>query len=299
MLVPSLTRSLGNSETKPAGEVSIQSRPLAGWGPLPTYPPRYWAPACTTHPPVLAGFEDGQHPHPRKEHIANQEQIVYICFLAKSTALVVGSPNPGHKEWEQSPLPLSVSSKVPPWISRRPWMPRSRSRARFRPGLDRAARQERQVDGRGDGLDRLARPRYRARHRSIAARPDGRDLRAESPPAGATCALDTWPRRRRRAACAFVDAEHALDPVYARKLGVKVDDLLISQQDTGDRRWKFATRWCARRDQRAGDRFGCRADAPCRVQRPDGRRPARQPGPPDEPGAAQAHRLDQPAPTPS
>ncbi|MGD9784445.1 MAG: ATPase domain-containing protein, partial [Hyphomicrobiaceae bacterium] len=34
--------------------------------------------------------------------------------------------------------------------------------------------------------------------------------------------------------CAFVDAEHALDPVYARKLGVKVEDLLISQPDTGE-----------------------------------------------------------------
>ncbi|MEM9601900.1 MAG: recombinase RecA [Pseudomonadota bacterium] len=33
---------------------------------------------------------------------------------------------------------------------------------------------------------------------------------------------------------AFVDAEHALDPTYARKLGVDVDDLLISQPDTGD-----------------------------------------------------------------
>jgi len=33
---------------------------------------------------------------------------------------------------------------------------------------------------------------------------------------------------------AFVDAEHALDPVYAKKLGVDVDDLLISQPDTGD-----------------------------------------------------------------
>ncbi|MBX2886136.1 MAG: recombinase RecA [Granulosicoccus sp.] len=33
---------------------------------------------------------------------------------------------------------------------------------------------------------------------------------------------------------AFVDAEHALDPVYARKLGVDVDELLISQPDTGD-----------------------------------------------------------------
>ncbi|MCE8008228.1 recombinase RecA [Aestuariivita sp.] len=34
--------------------------------------------------------------------------------------------------------------------------------------------------------------------------------------------------------CAFVDAEHALDPQYARKLGVDVDELLISQPDTGE-----------------------------------------------------------------
>ena len=34
--------------------------------------------------------------------------------------------------------------------------------------------------------------------------------------------------------CAFIDAEHALDPVYAAKLGVQVDDLLISQPDTGE-----------------------------------------------------------------
>ncbi|KJS34747.1 MAG: recombinase RecA [Rhodospirillaceae bacterium BRH_c57] len=34
--------------------------------------------------------------------------------------------------------------------------------------------------------------------------------------------------------CAFVDAEHALDPVYARKLGVNLDDLLISQPDAGE-----------------------------------------------------------------
>ncbi|WP_019677592.1 recombinase RecA [Arsukibacterium perlucidum] len=34
--------------------------------------------------------------------------------------------------------------------------------------------------------------------------------------------------------CAFIDAEHALDPVYAKKLGVKVEDLLVSQPDTGE-----------------------------------------------------------------
>ena len=34
--------------------------------------------------------------------------------------------------------------------------------------------------------------------------------------------------------CAFIDAEHALDPAYAKKLGVNIDDLVISQPDTGE-----------------------------------------------------------------
>jgi recombination protein RecA len=40
--------------------------------------------------------------------------------------------------------------------------------------------------------------------------------------------------------CAFVDAEHALDPIYARKLGVNVSDLLISQPDTGEQALEIA-----------------------------------------------------------
>ena len=40
--------------------------------------------------------------------------------------------------------------------------------------------------------------------------------------------------------CAFIDAEHALDPIYARKLGVNVDDLLISQPDTGEQALEIA-----------------------------------------------------------
>ena len=40
--------------------------------------------------------------------------------------------------------------------------------------------------------------------------------------------------------CAFVDAEHALDPVYAAKLGVNIDDLLISQPDTGEQALEIA-----------------------------------------------------------
>lgn len=40
--------------------------------------------------------------------------------------------------------------------------------------------------------------------------------------------------QKQGATCAFVDAEHALDPDYAAKLGVNVDDLLVSQPDTGE-----------------------------------------------------------------
>src|ERR1700684_1406694 len=40
--------------------------------------------------------------------------------------------------------------------------------------------------------------------------------------------------------CAYIDAEHAMDPVYARAIGVNVDDLLISQRDTGEQALEIA-----------------------------------------------------------
>ena len=40
--------------------------------------------------------------------------------------------------------------------------------------------------------------------------------------------------------CAFIDAEHALDSTYAEKLGVKIDDLLVSQPDTGEQALEIA-----------------------------------------------------------
>ncbi|MBU6358183.1 MAG: recombinase RecA [Rhodospirillales bacterium] len=46
--------------------------------------------------------------------------------------------------------------------------------------------------------------------------------------------------QKRGGTCAFVDAEHALDPIYARKLGVDVDNLLISQPDTGEQALEIA-----------------------------------------------------------
>ncbi|WP_142847849.1 recombinase RecA [Telmatospirillum sp. J64-1] len=46
--------------------------------------------------------------------------------------------------------------------------------------------------------------------------------------------------QRKGGTCAFIDAEHALDPVYARKLGVNLDDLLISQPDAGEQALEIA-----------------------------------------------------------
>ncbi len=56
-----------------------------------------------------------------------------------------------------------------------------------------------------------------------------------------TLALHTVAEAQKKGGiCAFIDAEHALDPVYARKLGVVVNDLLISQPDTGEQALEIA-----------------------------------------------------------
>jgi recombination protein RecA len=46
--------------------------------------------------------------------------------------------------------------------------------------------------------------------------------------------------QKKGGACAFVDAEHALDPVYAKKLGVNIDELIVSQPDTGEQALEIA-----------------------------------------------------------
>ena len=46
--------------------------------------------------------------------------------------------------------------------------------------------------------------------------------------------------QRQGGVAAFIDAEHALDPIYAQKLGVKIDDLIVSQPDTGEQALEIA-----------------------------------------------------------
>ena len=80
--------------------------------------------------------------------------------------------------------------------------------------------------------------------------------------------------------CAYIDAEHAMDPVYARAIGVDVDELLITQPDTGEQALEIAdmldalrcarrawssTRW---RPSRPGPRSRARWATPTSACRP-------------------------------
>ncbi len=77
----------------------------------------------------------------------------------------------------------------------------------------------------------------------IGGLPRGRILEIYGPESSGktTLALHAIAEAQRRGGtCAFVDAEHALDPIYARKLGVDVDNLLISQPDAGEQALEIA-----------------------------------------------------------
>ncbi len=77
----------------------------------------------------------------------------------------------------------------------------------------------------------------------IGGLPRGRVIEIYGPESSGktTMALHTVAEAQKKGGvCAFVDAEHALDPVYARKLGVHLDDLLISQPDTGEQALEIA-----------------------------------------------------------
>ena len=71
----------------------------------------------------------------------------------------------------------------------------------------------------------------------VGGLPKGRIIEIYGPESSGktTLALHVIAEEQRKGGiCAFVDAEHALDPSYARKLGVDVDEMLISQPDAGE-----------------------------------------------------------------
>ena len=69
---------------------------------------------------------------------------------------------------------------------------------------------------------------------------------------------------------AFIDAEHALDPTYAEKLGVKVDDLLVSQPDRRAGAGNLRHAGALGGGRRVGGGFGCCAGAEGRARRRNG-----------------------------
>ena len=94
--------------------------------------------------------------------------------------------------------------------------------------------------------------------------------------------------------CAYIDAEHAMDPIYAKAIGVDIDQLLISQPDTGEQALEIGDMLV-----RSGALDVVVIDSVAaltpraEIEGEMGDTPRRPAGPPDEPGAAQAHRQPQ------
>ena len=77
----------------------------------------------------------------------------------------------------------------------------------------------------------------------IGGLPKGRNVELYGPESSgkSTLAMHVVAEAQRNGGvCAYIDAEHAMDPVYARAIGVNVDDLLISQPDTGEQALEIA-----------------------------------------------------------
>src|SRR5271154_5382602 len=85
----------------------------------------------------------------------------------------------------------------------------------------------------------------------IGGLPRGRIVEIYGPESSGKSTLATHvvaEAQRNGGICAYIDAEHAMDPVYAAAIGVNVDDLLISQPDTGEQALEITdmlTRWGA------------------------------------------------------
>ena len=180
-----------------------------------------------------------------------------------------------------------------PMDKRRRWTRRSARSRRLRQGLDHEARRRRR--DRTSRRSRPARSGSTSRSASAACRAAASSRSTARNRSGkTTLALHVVAEAQKKGGvCAFIDAEHALDPVYARKLGVNIDELLISQPDTGEQALEIAETLVrsgaidvlvidsvAALVPRA-EIEGEMGDAACRAA-----------GAPDEPGAAQADRLN-------
>src|SRR5499427_6153299 len=191
-------------------------------------------------------MERGQHPSEEWEHIANREQIVYGSFVGSEGAKPVSDIDcRSFESWSyrseqmaQPALRVVEGSSV------------DKSKA-----LDAALSQIERNFGKGS-IMRLGKANRSMDVETVSTGslgldialgigglPRGRVVEIYGPESSGktTLALHCLAEAQKKGGiCAFIDAEHALDPIYARKLGVNVDELLISQPDAGEQALEIA-----------------------------------------------------------
>ena len=181
------------------------------------YEPLHWwnhAVEAAENPVIPGNFSD----RPRAGSLWNNAAIPLILFHVPGRP--APTPNPRATQWKKT--------------ARRPWSQRSaRSRSSSARARSCASATPNSYDveviSTGSlGLDIAL---------GVGGLPRGRVIEIYGPESSGktTLALTVIAQvQRRGGTAAFVDAEHALDPAYAEKLGVNVNDLLVSQPDTGE-----------------------------------------------------------------
>ena len=153
---------------------------------------------------------------------------------------VVGPANTGHKERKMSPAALRVvesnsMDKTKALDAALSQIERAFGKGSImRLGKSKAAIEVDTVSTGSLGLDIAL---------GIGGLPRGRVVEIYGPESSGKTTLATHcvaEAQKKGGTCAFIDAEHAFDPSYARKLGVNIDDLLISQPDTGEQALEIA-----------------------------------------------------------
>jgi recombination protein RecA len=160
---------------------------------------------------------------------------------AAGWARVVALSNPGHKEWDMSNAVVrlvvegSSMDKTKALDAALSQIERSFGKGSImRLGKNNKSMDVETVSTGSLGLDIAL---------GVGGLPRGRVVEIYGPESSGktTLALHCVSEAQKKGGiCAFVDAEHALDPIYARKLGVNVDDLLISQPDAGEQALEIA-----------------------------------------------------------
>jgi recombination protein RecA len=153
---------------------------------------------------------------------------------------VVGGPNPGHKERDMSQPALRLVEGSSMDKSKALTAALSQIERQFGKGsVMKLGKNDKSMDietvSTGSlGLDIAL---------GVGGLPRGRIVEIYGPESSGktTLSLHTIAEAQKLGGiCAFIDVEHALDPVYARKLGVNVDELLISQPDAGEQALEIA-----------------------------------------------------------